>query len=174
MNLIRRTIFEELLTKASGMTILDFTERHGLEFGVVYDEMQELLAGGYVVKGANRDEGQYYEIAPKGQNMIRKSDSNSKPLSALKQSKKTPVEVVEPAPIATESALAQKPSHYQMAQMECIEAMKHMLNDEEFIGFLSGNVFKYLWRWRHKNGLEDLKKAYDYLGRLVQKVEAIA
>lgn len=28
--------------------------------------------------------------------------------------------------------------------------------------FTWGNVVKYLWRWRGKNGLEDLEKAYDY------------
>lgn len=28
--------------------------------------------------------------------------------------------------------------------------------------FTWGNVVKYLWRWRGKNGLEDLQKAYDY------------
>jgi len=34
-------------------------------------------------------------------------------------------------------------------------------------GFLEGNVIKYLWRWREKNGLEDLKKARWYLDRLI-------
>lgn len=28
--------------------------------------------------------------------------------------------------------------------------------------FQWGNVVKYLWRWRGKNGLEDLQKAWDY------------
>jgi hypothetical protein len=37
-------------------------------------------------------------------------------------------------------------------------------------GFLEGNVIKYLWRWREKNGLEDLKKARWYLDRLITSI----
>lgn len=32
----------------------------------------------------------------------------------------------------------------------------------EQYNFTWGNVVKYMWRWRGKNGLEDLQKAYDY------------
>ena len=35
------------------------------------------------------------------------------------------------------------------------------------MGFHEGNVFKYVVRWRKKNGLEDLKKAREYLDRLI-------
>jgi hypothetical protein len=31
------------------------------------------------------------------------------------------------------------------------------------IGYLEGNVIKYVCRWRKKNGLEDLDKAIHYL-----------
>lgn len=33
-----------------------------------------------------------------------------------------------------------------------------MLTSEEFIGYLRGNSLKYRWRFRYKNGTEDLKK----------------
>jgi len=31
----------------------------------------------------------------------------------------------------------------------------------------TGNAIKYLWRWRHKNGIEDLKKAQWYIQRMI-------
>lgn len=37
--------------------------------------------------------------------------------------------------------------------------------------FWSGNVLKYLLRYRYKNGLEDLKKARHYLDYLIEKEE---
>lgn len=36
------------------------------------------------------------------------------------------------------------------------------------IGFCEGNIIKYVTRWRKKNGLEDLKKAEQYLKRLIR------
>jgi hypothetical protein len=39
---------------------------------------------------------------------------------------------------------------------------------ESFKGFLKGNCIKYLWRYQHKNGAEDLKKAQWYLSRLIE------
>jgi hypothetical protein len=37
--------------------------------------------------------------------------------------------------------------------------------------YLQGNIMKYLWRYRYKNGTEDLKKARWYLDRLITEVE---
>jgi len=39
------------------------------------------------------------------------------------------------------------------------------------LGFLDGNVIKYVARWRKKNGLEDLKKARHYLDKLIEVEE---
>jgi hypothetical protein len=36
------------------------------------------------------------------------------------------------------------------------------------LGYLDGNAVKYLSRWRHKNGVEDLKKARHYLDKLIE------
>ena len=40
------------------------------------------------------------------------------------------------------------------------------------LGFLDGNVVKYMARWKTKNGLEDLKKARHYLDKLIEEEEA--
>lgn len=63
------------------------------------------------------------------------------------------------------------PKHYGQGDIECIDYIKDFLSFEEYIGYLRGITAKYLHRWRHKNGLEDLKKAQWYLNRLVREVE---
>lgn len=35
------------------------------------------------------------------------------------------------------------------------------------IGYIEGNIIKYVSRWRSKNGVEDLKKAMHYLEILI-------
>lgn len=60
------------------------------------------------------------------------------------------------------------PKHYQGDKMECIDAMQAMLSHDEFRGFLRGNIFKYMWRYKDKNGIEDLRKANWYLDRLIK------
>lgn len=60
------------------------------------------------------------------------------------------------------------PKHYNTSSIECIQAIKAMLTEEEFRGYTKGNALKYLWRERYKNGDEDLQKAEWYLGYLNQ------
>lgn len=60
------------------------------------------------------------------------------------------------------------PPHYGQGQIEAIEYIKDFLTKEEFIGYLRGNIAKYLHRWRYKNGLEDLRKAQWYLNALIE------
>ena len=61
------------------------------------------------------------------------------------------------------------PNHYASQAIECIVAMEAMLSPEEFIGYLRGNIFKYQWRYKQKNGSEDLKKAQWYQNKLIEK-----
>jgi len=39
------------------------------------------------------------------------------------------------------------------------------------LGYLDGNAVKYLSRWRHKGGIEDLKKARHYIDKLIEVEE---
>lgn len=65
------------------------------------------------------------------------------------------------------------PSHYTQGGIECIEAIEAactgLTGDE---GYYVGQVIKYIWRWKHKNGLQDLEKAEWYLDRLIGNVTA--
>lgn len=62
------------------------------------------------------------------------------------------------------------PAHYQSGGLECIDVIRAVTVDA-FAGFLLGNIIKYLWRYRQKNGTEDLKKAAWYLDRLIKAEE---
>ena len=63
------------------------------------------------------------------------------------------------------------PDHYNQGSIECIEALKACMTPEEYRGFCSGNVIKYVWRYRNKNGIKDLKKAKWYLETLIKDLE---
>jgi|TARA_R100000030_G_scaffold96810_1_gene85268 hypothetical protein len=62
------------------------------------------------------------------------------------------------------------PPHYNKAGIETIDAIRAM-TDDGFEYYLQGNIMKYLWRYRYKNGAEDLKKAQWYLTELIDVVE---
>ncbi len=64
-----------------------------------------------------------------------------------------------------------KPKHYNQGDIECIDAIEAMLTHEEFVGYLRGNSLKYRWRFRYKNGVEDLRKAEWYEKRLLKVLE---
>ena len=61
------------------------------------------------------------------------------------------------------------PSHYKQGSIECIEAIKAALG-EGFPDYLRGNVMKYLWRYKEKGGVDDLKKSAWYCDRLIEEV----
>lgn len=63
------------------------------------------------------------------------------------------------------------PAHYTSGGIECIDAMQAAFGDDAVKGFCLCNAFKYLWRHRQKNGVEDLKKARWYLNRLITEME---
>ena len=63
------------------------------------------------------------------------------------------------------------PPHYTQGGIECIDAIKATEGLDGFEGYCTGNAIKYLWRWKHKNGVEDLKKAHWYIKKLAVETE---
>ena len=63
------------------------------------------------------------------------------------------------------------PAHYGQGKIEAIEYIEDFLTEEEYQGYLRGNIAKYLHRFKYKNGVEDLKKAQWYLNRLIEQQE---
>lgn len=67
-----------------------------------------------------------------------------------------------------------RPEHYTYGKYECIEVLEDILSGlKGREAFCIGNTIKYLWRYKHKNGLEDLKKAKWYLEKAIELNEKI-
>ena len=65
------------------------------------------------------------------------------------------------------------PDHYTAGKIECIDAMESAVTGLSGMdAVLTAQVLKYLWRWKKKNGLEDLRKAAWYLNRLIERTDA--
>jgi len=60
------------------------------------------------------------------------------------------------------------PDHYTSGSKEFLDIAKDFLSNEQFKGALIFNIFKYLFRYERKNGIEDLLKAEFYLKRLIK------
>lgn len=64
------------------------------------------------------------------------------------------------------------PKHYAgSTSLECIECMKVTFGAKAVYAFCLCNSFKYLWRYKNKNGEEDIKKARWYLDYVQHDIE---
>ena len=63
------------------------------------------------------------------------------------------------------------PSHYCFGNIETIDYIHSNLGDEGLLAYCTGNVLKYVSRYKHKNGAEDLKKARWYLDKMITVME---
>jgi len=60
------------------------------------------------------------------------------------------------------------PMHYTKGRVECIDALASATIELSGIDAVcTANAIKYLWRWKHKNGIEDLRKAKWYIDYLI-------
>lgn len=83
-----------------------------------------------------------------------------------------PTNITTSATIEGEQKKVEKvnhPSHYNSKGKETIEVLKDYLSEEEYAGFLKGNILKYIHRYEYKAGLEDLEKAKWYLEELIRR-----
>lgn len=98
-------------------------------------------------------------------------------ISDPKRNKELPVEEAQEPEMAEDPETADAedrvnhPNHYCRGGIECIKGIEASMPAEEFQGYCKGNVLKYVWRFREKAGLEDLKKARVYLNWLIESVE---
>lgn len=73
----------------------------------------------------------------------------------------------------TNDKMVSHPAHYQSKTgLEVFDVIEAFTSDLEGIeAFDAGNIIKYICRWKHKNGLQDLKKAREYLDHLIKHIE---
>lgn len=78
-------------------------------------------------------------------------------------------------PVTSEFDPVTKPAHYAgHTGIECKQAMESMLGTDEYVSYMQGCAFKYLWRWKSKNGIEDLKKAHECIENMLETLEGSA
>ena len=65
------------------------------------------------------------------------------------------------------------PDRYAGGKFECIEVMADVFGKEAVKDFCKLNAFKYIWREKHKNGVEDIKKAVWFLNKYIELSEDI-
>ena len=64
------------------------------------------------------------------------------------------------------------PKHYAgSTSLECIEVMELLIGYEAVANYCLCNSFKYLWRYKNKNGQEDVEKALWYLNWVQHKID---
>ena len=66
------------------------------------------------------------------------------------------------------------PGHYNSNTMETINLIRDSMESDEYRGYLKGNIFKYVSRYRYKeqeNPYKDLLKAQWYLCKLIEDVK---
>lgn len=64
------------------------------------------------------------------------------------------------------------PQHYTQGGVECIDALAAATAGLTGIeAVCTANAIKYLWRWKHKGGVEDLRKADWYIKRLIKELK---
>tara|TARA_R110002020_G_scaffold336283_2_gene551451 strand:- start:2407 stop:2637 length:231 start_codon:yes stop_codon:yes gene_type:complete len=61
------------------------------------------------------------------------------------------------------------PKHYRTGDIECIDAIRSCLGSR-FPDYCQGNIIKYVWRYKNKNGIEDLHKAQWYLNAMIAAI----
>ena len=60
------------------------------------------------------------------------------------------------------------PNHYRQGSVECIDALEAAtVNLKGIEAVCTANAIKYLWRWKEKNGAEDLRKSQWYITKLL-------
>lgn len=82
-----------------------------------------------------------------------------------------PASMPDTAPLLGDAAVAAaydpvtNPAHYALdpQPLDVIEAWS--------LGYHEGNILKYIARWREKGGVQDLRKAAEYLRRLIAVAE---
>ena len=75
-----------------------------------------------------------------------------------------PKEEIKPKEEAVDNV--SHPYHYaDSCSIECIEAMLVAFGAEATFDFCVCNAFKYLWRYKNKNGEEDIEKANWYTNK---------
>lgn len=138
------------------------------------DRFHELRARNYTVLEIAENMGLRFEVVQGKVNRERTAEkADKKAVFRLEPEETAPGKTPPPTAEATQAPdMVNHPEHYTFGNIECIDAINTATSAlTGFQAYLSGTILKYIWRWSHKGGLEDLKKAEVYLHWLISEVE---
>jgi hypothetical protein len=82
---------------------------------------------------------------------------------------KGPLNVIPP--VVPPIDMVNQPPHYTGGKVECIDAIEVATEGLEGIeAYCTAAALKYLWRWKKKNGAEDLQKCRWYINRMLERL----
>lgn len=123
-------------------------------------EIEELKAAGYI---AQSPQDKSWFVTATGHVALQQTGQCPDDDSYL-----PPKQVLSPTSALDKQDMVNHPPHYKQGDIECIDAIKAALTEEEYRGYCKGNALKYIWRERHKGGSESLAKAGWYLDRMAK------
>ena len=129
-------------------------ERNGLRGGGMTNGMQAVKTLCDAITGSDGT----VTSAPLGGDAVRQAWADARPGYSA-----------DPDPQAKAWDVIDRPEHYASLSPEPLDVIEAW-----GLGFHEGNVLKYLARWRRKGGVQDLRKAAEYLRRLILVAEQSA
>lgn len=129
------------------------------------DDLYKIMMTGDAINNFNDK----FVISPQA-DMIEYAEEYEELLEGKKKMKNEKLKWLKTPAIENSADNVNHPSHYT-GKYECIDVMQDVFGDEATNDFCLCNAFKYIWRARKKNGLEDVKKAVWYLNKYVEEAE---
>lgn len=158
-----------VLKLSSAAEILEKMRQVAMDFGTVrVDDMYDLFE--YETPAELAGKHMYWTTHDLAQVEIQMDNDTEEYRLLLPQPR---VESNDYNPVAAPVDMVAHPPHYQSATgLEAIDVIKAFTHDLKGIQATdTGNIIKYICRWKSKNGLQDLKKAQWYLNHLIKEVE---
>ena len=143
------------------------------EYNIKYDELHRLTKQWNLI-GWKPNKGDAPE--PKKKMIQLEYVSTDNFIQALEDTAEVDEPIVQeeqPVKYETKPNVIEHPPHYTAGKVECIDAIESAvkgLDPDEAVHV--ANVMKYIWRFKRKNGLQDLRKAEWYLKRLIERQES--
>lgn len=69
------------------------------------------------------------------------------------------------------------PSYYVRNGVECVDVVRTMIDGQDVTqmeAYWWATSIKYLWRWKEKNGTEDLRKCQTCIGFLIEECKRVS
>jgi len=126
-----------------------------------------------IAKAVGTSRGNVYNYTRRARELIQKEWAaarermgylTAEPIKLDKEQEKAPAATAIPASMTYQVG----GDHYKDNPVQPWAAMEAWMGGEQFVGFLRGNVIKYIARCDKKGGVQDLKKAQHYLTKLIE------